>query len=443
MTKDMTRKRRARITVARTIREAGGRWCDLAIETPFRANNFVLMHGDARDVLRSLPDKLANTCVTSPPYWRARDYVSDKQIGQEDSADEYVTAIVDILKEVRRVLRDDGTVWLNIGDTYLSGVGTEFGRPPERGWRRNKQLCLMPFRVALALQDQGWWVRNVGVWFKTNAMPESVDDRLSNSWEPVFLLSKSEHYYFDLDPLRIPHKTNDAVERRRAQRGYVNGKAKGLTALRQFLTSPRHRATIDGLREVRRRPNAPDSVELAAFLAEHLRKKGNDIHWVASQLGEPYERTRHYFRLDKIGSRLPPEQTWVRLRKLLDLPSQYDEAMRVEVTDNVFRNHPRGRNPGDVLSIPTARGNANHFALMPEDLAEWCLKATLPAGGIALDPFMGWGTTGEAAMKLGGRFVGVDIDRELLVEFATRNRSCGLDVQSAADKSERRVASLF
>jgi hypothetical protein len=327
------KKRRARLTVAKTLREVGSGWELANRNAHFAGNDFRLFHGDARSAFRQIQGNFVNTCVTSPPYWRARDYHRTDQIGQEENAQDFVDAIVKPLREVHRLLREDGTVWLNLGDTYLNGIGTEQGRPPARGWKRNKQLSLMPFRVALTLQDEGWWVRNVGVWYKTNAMPESVEDRLSNAWEPIFLLAKSEHYYFDLDPIRLPHKTDDMVERKRAERGTMNSKAKGQHELRQFLTSPRHRATIDGLKEVRRRPHAPESIELAAFLVHHMRKAGKNIYWVAAKLGEPYERTRHYFRLDKIGSRLPPEGTWLRLKTLLNLPNDYDAAMAVEVAD--------------------------------------------------------------------------------------------------------------
>ncbi len=370
----------------------------------------LLMHGDAAAELAKLPAGTVHTCLTSPPYWQARDYGHDVQLGREETAEEYVRRLVAVFTQVKRVLTDEGTAWLNLGDTYLNGVGTVDGSPPPTGWRRNKQLSLIPFRVAIALQEDGWWVRNAAVWQKPNAMPESVDDRLSNAWEPVFLLTKGERYFFDLDPIREPHRTDDAVERRRAERASANGKAKGQVDLRKFLTSPRHRATIDGMREVRLRPYAPESTELAAYLREALRRKGTTIHAVASELGEPFERVRHYFRTDAIGSRLPPEGTWPRLKAMLDLDGRYDEAMTVFVTDNVFRNHPKGRNPGDVMAVPTARSAAGHFAMMPDALVERCLKATLPLGGICLDPFMGTGTTGRVALALGGRFVGVDLD---------------------------------
>jgi len=150
------------------------------------------------------------------------------------------------------------------------------------------------------------------------------------------------------------------------------------------------------------------------------------IHQIADRLGLPFERTRHYFRTDSIGSRLPPPDTWRRLKSLLDLDDRYEDSMKVEIGDNVFRNHPLGRNPGDVASIPVTGTSGNgHFATMPIGLAERALKATLPAGGVCLDPFMGTGTTGYVACSLGGRFLGIDVHARYLEQFVNRMRGCG------------------
>ncbi|MBA4064086.1 MAG: hypothetical protein C0501_10315 [Isosphaera sp.] len=401
------------------------RWEAIGVAATVSAPAYHLFLGDVRSVLAALPPSSIDTCLTSPPYWSVRDYGHPDQMGLEDELNEYVSGMVRVFQEVRRVLTDRGTAWLNIGDCYYHGAGTVDGKPPATGWKRNKQLCLVPFRLAIALQEDGWWVRNAVVWHKPNAMPASVRDRLTNAWEPVFLLAKAERYHFDLDAVRVPHQTDDGNERRRAERGRADGKAKGNDDLRRWLNSPRHRATIDGLREVRRRPNVPDCVELAAYLRKAAGRKGVDIYWVAEQLGLPYERTRHYFRTDRMGSRLPPEDVWERLKELLDLDTEYDDAMSVEVGDNVFRNHPNGRNPGDVQSVTLSGSSQEHFATMPMGLADWALKATLPAGGICLDPFMGSGTTGIAALRAGGRFVGVDVREDFLTHFVRWARSGG------------------
>lgn len=392
-------------------------WQELSPHAFLTGPTYHLMLGDALTTLSKLPANSIDTCLTSPPYWQARDYGHPDQLGQEVDVNAYVQRIVAIFRQVRRTLADWGSVWLNIGDSYVNETTTVDGKPPTLGWRRNKQLALVPFRLALALEDDGWWVRNTLIWHKPNAMPSSVKDRLTNTWEPVFLLTKSDNYYFNLNALRLPHKTDDVVERVRAERGGTNGKASGKHELRKWLNSPRHRVNIDGLKEVRRRPNAPEPTALASYLRQALSRKGITIPWVAAQLGLPFERTRHYFRLDSTGARRPPEQVWQRLKELLDLGDEFDEQMLVEVGDNVIRNHPMGRNPGDVASISLARRPGDHFATMPLALAEWTLKATLPAGGVCLDPFMGTGTTGVAADSLGGRFVGIDIREEFLKQF--------------------------
>ena len=389
-----------------------GAWAKIRSTAAHAGERYALFVGDARTAMRALPAASIHTCLTSPPYWSARDYEHKSQIGLEDSVEEYVEQIVSVFREVWRVLANDGTAWLNLGDCYLHQI-----RQSDQRWQRNKQLALVPFRVALRLQEDGWLVRNVAVWQKPNAMPASVRDRLTNTWEPVFLLSKAEQYYFNLDAIREPHKTDDLMERRRAEGIGGNGKATGLVHMRQWLNSPRHRANIDGLKVVRRRPNAPDCVELAAYLRRAAEAKGVDIKWVARELGAPFERTRHYFRTDRVGSRLPPEETWDALKRLLNLGTEFDDAMEVEVGDNVFRNHPLGRNPGDVRSVAVTPGPDGHYATMPKRLALWTLQATLPTGGVCLDPFMGIGTSGLAALELGGRFVGVDVRSDFVKRF--------------------------
>jgi site-specific DNA-methyltransferase (cytosine-N4-specific) len=142
---------------------------------------YALFVADARDVLSNLPPSSIDTCLTSPPYWGARDYGRHDQIGLETEVEEYVANIVAVMQSVRRVLGDHGTVWLNLGDTYDNTATTVDGKPPATGWRRKKQLALVPFRVALALEDDGWWLRNVVIWHKPNAMPSSVRDRLTVS----------------------------------------------------------------------------------------------------------------------------------------------------------------------------------------------------------------------------------------------------------------------
>ena len=186
-------------------------------DAPYFTDDSVrLHHGDALEVLRQMPDVSVNCCVTSPPYFGLRDYGVEGQYGLESSPAEYVETMRVLFAEVRRVLADDGTLWLNLGDSYASGgrnaYDTEGGKTRARGHaaRRptstlpGKNLLGIPWRVAFALQDGGWILRNDIIWAKPNAMPESTKDRLSTKHEHVFMLSKSPTYWFDLDPIKVP-----------------------------------------------------------------------------------------------------------------------------------------------------------------------------------------------------------------------------------------------
>lgn len=179
-----------------------------------------IINGDCRDALQTLDAASVQCVVTSPPYWGLRDYGHENQIGQEDTPDEYVAAIVGVMREVRRVLKDDGTVWLNIGDSYARNGGTggcgpnaSVGSTKAGVQNRNckvpdglksKDLCLVPARLSLALQADGWYIRNDIIWHKPNPMPESITDRCTRSHEYIFLLTKAERYYYDAAAIREP-----------------------------------------------------------------------------------------------------------------------------------------------------------------------------------------------------------------------------------------------
>ena len=175
--------------------------------------------GDCREIMRGWPAGSAQTCVTSPPYFGLRDYGHEGQIGLEATPDEYVAKMVEVFREVRRVLADDGTLWLNIGDSYASNpasggaqssrmTGGEHKRtPPERKYQRPdglkpKDLIGIPWMLAFALRADGWYLRQDIIWHKPNPMPESVRDRCTKAHEYIFLFSKQERYYFDSEAMR-------------------------------------------------------------------------------------------------------------------------------------------------------------------------------------------------------------------------------------------------
>lgn len=198
------------------------------IEPYYRDDNITLYLGDALDVSRTLPDQSVDCIVTSPPYFGLRDYGVAGQYGLEASPVEYVETMRTLFAELRRVLADDGTFWLNLGDSYNAYNGNRgasasgFSRndplpqlPPGAGLTVKslapKNLLGIPWRVAFAIQDDGWILRNAIIWHKPNAMPESVTDRLSTRYEMLFLFSKSKRYWFDLDPIREPLAYPDAA----------------------------------------------------------------------------------------------------------------------------------------------------------------------------------------------------------------------------------------
>ncbi len=307
-----------------------------------------------------MPDGSADCIVTSPPYWAKRDYGVPGQYGHETSPRGYVETLRQVFGEARRVLAADGTCWLNLGDSYSAGSGTPTGLHAYIGaglagrqapGMAVKNLLGLPWRVALALQDDGWIIRNAIIWHKPNAMPESVRDRLSCRYELIFLLVKSRRYWFDLDPIREPQATRQP---------------------------PRcAKATGGG----RRPPGSPATGR------------------------RPGERMDSGARPAKYG---PHTRQVIAARR-------YGEG-------RCRRAHPNGRNPGDVWSVPTRPYRGPHFAAFPPGIPARCIKAGCRPGGVVLDPFSGTGTTGLAALALGRRFTGIDLNPVFAALAAERLR---------------------
>lgn len=317
-----------------------------------------ILTGDCRDVLKTLGDNSAHCCVTSPPYFGLRDYGHAGQIGLEPTPAEYVEQMVQVFREVRRVLRDDGTLWLNLGDSYATGGG-KVGNCPGGGaqgedWKRKgamtpanrmplpglkpKDLIGIPWRVAFALQADGWYLRQDIIWSKPNPMPESVRDRCTKAHEYVFLLSKSGRYFYDAD----------AIAEDSTGRAPGNHSHKGTTALEGG--DEKHRTKVGLVADAQRQRSRRDSFKRDASK-----------------------------RVEVI-----PGQT-VGTHRADRAESDYDTGRR---------------NKRSVWTIATRPYSEAHFATMAPELAETCIKAGCPPGGIVLDPFGGAGTTGLAADRL-------------------------------------------
>lgn len=300
-----------------------------------------ILEGDCREVLRSLPDEYINCCVTSPPYFGLRDYGVDGQMGLEATPDAFVAGMVEVFREVRRALRDDGTLWLNIGDSYASGgrgggpdgskqstnVGALLGPKKAPLGYKSKDLLGIPWLLAFALRADGWYLRQDIIWAKPNPMPESVRDRCTKSHEYVFLLSKSARYYFDAESIAEP--VTESTKVRLGQPTFAqqvgSDRVPGKTSGRMKAAPPRFGGSKYG-----DNPDNPDH-----------RSCGNE----------------------------------------------YTE------TDG-------SRNKRSVWTIATQPFKEAHFATFPPALVEPCILAGCPSSGVVLDPFGGAGTTGLVADRL-------------------------------------------
>lgn len=233
--------------------------------TSFALNRAVI--GDCRETLRDVPDRTFHCCVTSPPYWGLRDYGHERQIGLEETPEQYVEQLVQVFREVRRVLRDDGTLWLNIGDSYAAtgcGGGGRFmdergdtawqTRAQLRGFKKTaglkyKDLVGIPWMVAFALRADGWWLRSEIIWAKPSPMPESVKDRPTKAHEQVFLLAKNRHYYYDQAAIREP-VTGRSHSRGHAVNPKARANARGNKQNPSFCAAVRHLVDDRNARDV-------------------------------------------------------------------------------------------------------------------------------------------------------------------------------------------------
>jgi DNA modification methylase len=366
-----------------------------------------ILNGDVLTHLRELPEQSVQCCVTSPPYWGLRDYGTgkwdggnpecdhkpsnipgpnaacgntvsllgrkpytdicgkcgakriDNQIGLEKTPEEYTQKMVEVFREVKRVLRDDGTLWLNLGDSYATAPAGNFSKDmpkpgdggayrenkPKMDWRncglKPKDLVGIPWRVAFALQADGWYLRSDIIWSKPNPMPESVTDRPTKAHEYMFLLSKKAKYYYDADAVREPHVTQE-------------NRPDGIIRNRLFEYDSK---------ENQLRPLKPKKQDLTG----NPTYTGFNERWAAKNLQRQDPNSMHVQRANGQGE---PEL------------------------------NQSGRNRRTVWEIATQPTPEAHFATFPEALVEPCIKAGSKQGDTILDPFGGSGTTGLVARNL-------------------------------------------
>lgn len=314
-----------------------------------------IIQGNALEILKQLPDNIIDCIVTSPPYYSQRFYSGANtvwdgrndcnheweysyckrcgawlgQLGCEPTPDLYIEHLLQIFRECYRVLKPSGVFFLNIGDTY-------WGSHQGSNWLRPKQLLMIPYRLAIRMQDEGWLLRNIIIWYKPNAVPHPAADRLTSRYEPVFMFTKEEHYYFDLDAIRVPHKW--AEKDKRSLLGRVPHRSEKAIETEEYSSS------AVGYHPVGRSPGDVWNIDEM--------KKG----WGTRK---DFTYTGHGIKdYDIEGANDPSEIK----RRIIES----------------FLKDPKGRNPGDVWKINTASFKGAHTAVFPEELVERCLKVACP-----------------------------------------------------------------
>ena len=315
--------------------------------------------GDCRETMRRWKEQgvKAQTCVTSPPYYGLRDYGHDGQIGLEETPEAYIKAMVEVFRCVWDVLEDNGTLWLNIGDSYARQDGRESdqprhwdGREKTSGSMHNtrmaqdiglkpKDLIGIPWMMAFALRADGWYLRQDIIWHKPNPMPESVQDRCTKAHEYIFLLSKSQSYYYDADAIAEPVTDSTAI---------------------------RLLQDIDNQRGSDRVPNKTNGTMKAVGGKKFTSDMGGG--------GTTFVGHSGYTKADGTSS--------------------------LKAT----------RNKRSVWTVTTKPNSGAHFATFPPDLITPCILAGAPAGGVVLDPFMGSGTTAAVAVLNGRNYLGCELN---------------------------------
>jgi len=377
-----------------------------------------ILNGDVIDCLRSLPDACVQCVVTSPPYWGLRDYGVEGQIGLEPTPGEYVEKMIEVFREVRRVLRNDGTLWLNLGDSYngSGGAGGDYapgglkaGQPKYPGRRisalKPKDLVGIPWRVAFALQADGWYLRSDIIWSKLDPMPESVTDRPTKSHEYVFLLSKRPRYFYDADAIREAHKEPN---RGNGERDRVNYNIGGIIGrgrvgeyeegVRLYNPAGRNRRTVW---EIATQP-MPDA-HFATFpeaLVEPCIKAGTSARGACPKCGAPWRR---------VVERLP-------------------------VTGRNENKTPAAAH----AAVKCSRAGESHVKTVGWEPSCGCeTQDGEPVPCVVLDPFGGSGTVAKVARDLGRSSISCELNPEY-VEIAKKRLRIGEQLDSGVCEYEVR-----
>jgi len=366
-----------------------------------------ILQGDALKKLKELPEKSINMCMTSPPYWALRDYGNDNQLGLEPTFEEYINKLCDIFDEVKRVLRDDGTCWVNIGDTYYTKSGSGFegdliskdnsgkgiikgnelrGLPHE--YMQSKSLVMIPFRFAIEMVNRGWILRNTIIWHKRNCMPSSVKDRFTVDFEYLFFFSKKKKYYFETQyEDRITNPIKDLERIRNQQTGNNKHTQGGVMAYKNTLSDEE----ILNQASKGRNKRTVWTINPKPFKEAHFAVYPEELCETPIKAGCPE------FKCSKCGN-----------PKIL-FQERENEMPKLKADSN--RNNPQGlyKKIGGQY-----QNELNKNPIINKGYKQTCECNVEFISGIVLDPFFGSGTTGLVALKQNKKFIGIELNKEYI-----------------------------
>jgi len=390
-----------------------------------------ILQGNAYEILLSFPPESIDCVMFSPPYWTLRDFKTEPiqikewkgQLGLETNPQLYIDHIVYLCSLLSRVLKKTGSLWLNLGDTYFGHWGggpDKFEREAQNktwkdkserlltkphhatkydnAWLQPKQKLMIPERIAIQLQEQGWILRNNIIWYKPNHMPSSVRDRLTNAYEYIYHFVKNRKYYYDLDSIREPFKE---ITIKRCLYPYNSKKAQTV----QY--------TIDSDSQRKFAEKIKQSFNYRVRDAERKFEKCPQFKASKEEIKKYKSKYKNNNeQLELFGSPRAREQLRMNKIKKGYLISGHVGGVSGTLYPKEHQGNILGKNPGDVWIISTKPCKEAHFAVYPEELCIRPIKATCPKDGIVLDPLCGTGTTCLVAAKLGGNFIGIELNPE-------------------------------
>lgn len=364
------------------------------------------------DGLKLLADNSVDMVITSPPYFKLRDYGSIGEIGSESDCNTYLDNLMAIFTEIHRVLKDTGSCWVNIDDVYV-----------------DQSLLCIPDKFKIRMVESGWICRNEIIWHKPNAMPSSAKTRFNNDYEKLFFFTKKTKYFFDTQ--------YEAYTSTVTKSKGVHTKTSKYRDIEQESSVRQGMNKTRGQKVLYLRKKLPTQLEFVTFM-----RSRTSVDKLVENTTIPRTKIEHWFRKDNSGFSFPSTDDWNTIAPIIDDGSDLFEEMNYRLThitvetDDILKNAYRGRIKRAVWSINTKPFKGCHYAPYPEKLIEIPIKACCPVNGIVLDPFMGSGTTAVVARKLNRNYIGFELSKTYC-DIADERLRCEKGVSDELEKQTK------